>query len=119
MTAYIKVSTLEYPLYSGDLITSESGDYEPVEVTIPEELKDSNKTGWQITPEKINGKWVSRWFIRDKTPEEIEERKRTEARIRARYMRREMPPELLSANTTPQYNADLDNMSGSKPNVIE
>jgi hypothetical protein len=78
MSAYIKLSTGEYPRYIGDIEIDDAGmgDYAPVEWIDPPEAYNINRVIVTEPPVQVDGKWYMVWSVRDATPEEIEDRKK-------------------------------------------
>ena len=81
MSAYIKLSTLEYPRYQGDIRLDhpEIGNdfvcpdtYTPVADTEPPSFDGSTQTIEQVSPVQVDGVWLQTWIIRDLTAEELE-----------------------------------------------
>ena len=87
MTTYIKLSTLEYPRYEGNIrqeypeITEDQtgptfpcpADYAPVQHTPEPEATDTQVVEEQM-PQCIDGVWQQVWLVRDATPEELARR---------------------------------------------
>jgi hypothetical protein len=105
MTAFIKLSTLEYPRHEGDIRLEHPEIGNTFEcpntyalVTLSDKPPYSFKTQvlYEGQPQQINGDWFSTWVLRDKTAQEIEEENK---------LRDSIP------------NVGLDG-SGSAPNVI-
>jgi hypothetical protein len=86
MTAYIKLSTNEYPLYEGNIrldypiISKEltgdmfpyPEDYAPVAWTdMPVVDPKKNEYANLLPPILINNVWTTQWEIKTKTPEEL------------------------------------------------
>ena len=108
MKAYIKLSTLEYPLYQGDIRLEhpEIGEifvcpdtYAEVLHTNPPDVEDCTEIFFPKQPELINGQWTTVWGVRNITPEEIEMAKK------------------LSEQSKSRFKPDI-NKSGSAPDVI-
>ena len=90
MSTYIKLSTLEYPRYEGDIrleypeITEDqTGDTFPCPewawakvIMVPPPQVEDTQTYYEILPPILNddGKYYRRWNVRDLTQEEIEQR---------------------------------------------
>lgn len=79
MSVYIKLSTLEYPRYQGD-IRIEHPDIgenfvcpdtyaEVLELPLPD-INFDNQTCYELPPQKIDGQWTMVWAVRDLTEEE-------------------------------------------------
>lgn len=110
MSAYIKLSTLEYPRHEGDIrlehpeiLESQTGDtfpcpntYAPVQWVDAPEINGETQTRYEVAPVNNNGVWSMVWAVRDLTQEELAGREA-----------------LLNPNKPP----NLD-QSGSQPNVI-
>lgn len=75
MSAYIKLSTLEYPRHVGDIAIDPSGeqDYAHVSFVNPPEINPLTQRYYEIPPIQVDGVWVMQWAVRDLTPEEVEE----------------------------------------------
>lgn len=72
MTAYIKLSTNEYPRHDGDIALDPTGEYAAVQwVDAPDFNRATQRCGEGL-PEQVNGQWRMTWIVRDATPEEIE-----------------------------------------------
>lgn len=69
MSAYIKLSTLEYPFHSGD-IKIES-DYALVQKTDYPEHDLTTQVCEEGPPNQIDGQWFTTWKIRNLTQSEI------------------------------------------------
>jgi hypothetical protein len=77
MTAFINITTLEYPLHVGDLEPAFSGEIENFlipegfaivrEVQPPEHGEDQYVA--EVAPEEIDGVWVQRFEIREVSEE--------------------------------------------------
>ena len=116
--SYLKLDTMEYPLYEGDIrIThreikqTQTGDTFPVpegyafvnETAQPTDINDDQYITI-ATPVQINGEWFQSWTVNTFTPEELE------AIAKVREAERE-------ANKKPvPMSVDVD---GAAPNVIE
>jgi hypothetical protein len=81
MTAYIKLSTREFPLYQGDvrLDHPEIGEeficpdtYAEVAWTEPPSYDPITMRRGYDAPIKVDNKWFASWLVREATPEEIE-----------------------------------------------
>jgi len=86
MSAYIKLSTLEYPRYEGDIrlehpeiLESQSGGafpcpetYAPVTWVDAPEYNPETQTAYELAPINADGVWSMVWFMRDLTQEEID-----------------------------------------------
>lgn len=105
---YLKIDTLEYPLYQGDIrlkhpeIGNEfilpEGYVEVEPVDLP--IKNENQDYIRLAPEKIDGKYFQRIGVRDLTENEIQERKK------------------LMEQFMPKTNTDTT-LSGTPPDVID
>ena len=65
MSAYIKLSTLEYPRHVGDIQIDPAGmaDYAPVEwVDMPSFNPETHRL-WEGAPSQQDGKWVMNWVV--------------------------------------------------------
>ncbi len=78
MTAYIKLSTREYPRHEGDIALDPNGsdDYALVHWQDQPEYDYLTQRCYEIEPIETNGIWSMQWYVRDATPEEIEEAKK-------------------------------------------
>ena len=104
MTAFIKVSTGEYPRHEGDIrlehpeiLESQTGDtfpcpsdYAIVEVTAPPSFNYSTQQVTEGQPEFVDGVWRTTWVVA------------------------EAPPQSFVAEETQK----LNNMTGSAPDVL-
>jgi len=81
MSAYIKLTTLEYPRYQGDIRLEhpEIGDefvcpdtYAYVEDSVIPEFNEALQFLFETAPIQVDGVWQQTWFVRDKTEEELE-----------------------------------------------
>ena len=97
MSAYIKLSTLEYPRYEGDIrlehpdiLESQTGDtfpcpetYAAVQWIEAPEFNVDTQIAYELAPINNNGVWSMAWAVRDLTQEEIDfiaEQKRQQER---------------------------------------
>ena len=110
MSAYIKLSTLEYPRYQGDIrlehpeigaefVCPEA--YAPVEEVSAPEFDYATQTPYQLSPVNTNGVWSMAWAVRDLTVQELEDRRVWEENELKKY-------------PTQQTNVDV---AGSTPDV--
>jgi hypothetical protein len=88
MNAYIKLSTMEYPRYEGDIrleypeiLETQTGDtfpcpadYVPVTALPYPNIDPSVQTAYQIFPQQIDGKWTMVWEVRDITEAELQQK---------------------------------------------
>lgn len=86
MSAYIKLSTLEYPRYEGDIrlehpeiLENQTGDtfpcpatYAPVRWVDAPEYNPETQIIYELAPIVVDGVWSMVWTMRDLTPEEID-----------------------------------------------
>ena len=86
MSAYIKLSTLEYPRYEGDIrlehpdiLESQTGDgfpcpdtYAPVQFVDAPEFNVDTQIAYELAPVNNDGIWSMAWTVRDLTQEEID-----------------------------------------------
>lgn len=74
MSAYIKLSTLEYPLHVGDIAIDPAGadDYAHVEWVDKPAFDRTQQLCVEGAPEKVGDIWRMTWVVRDKTPAELE-----------------------------------------------
>lgn len=86
MSAYIKLSTREYPRHVGDIAIDPAGesDYALVEWVEPPQVQE-NQRYHEGPPENVNGVWKMTWVVVTLTPEQIAEINAEAERIRARY----------------------------------
>jgi hypothetical protein len=84
MSAYIKLSTGEYPRHIGDIHIDPAGmaDYAHVEWVDQPEFDRETQRCPEGRPVEVEGVWHMTWVVRDATPEEIEQAKKwTEPRL--------------------------------------
>ena len=112
MTAYIKLATMEYPRYEGDIrlehpsiLELQTGPtfpcpdtYAPVEHVDAPLPSDVTKIVELAKPQLIGGKWITQWNVRSLTEQEL---------LRQEEYLRMFPP--TTTNLTEQ---------GSDPDVI-
>ena len=72
MTAFIKLSTNEYPRHAGDIALDPTGEYAIVQWVDTPAFDRETQRCVEGTPEQIDGQWRMTWIVRDATPEEIE-----------------------------------------------
>lgn len=72
MTAYIKLSTGEYPRHPGDIALDPGSEYAVVQWVDPPESDFVTQRCYEGPPVNENGAWRMTWIVRDATPEEIE-----------------------------------------------
>jgi len=86
MSAYIKLSTLEYPRYEGDIrlehpeiLDSQTGDtflcpetYALVQFVAEPEFNVDTQIAYELAPINNDGVWSMAWAVRDLTQEEID-----------------------------------------------
>jgi len=74
MSAYIKLSTLDYPRHIGDIEIDAAGmaDYAHVEWRDPPEYDKATQRCGETAPVQENGVWHMVWAVRDATQEEID-----------------------------------------------
>jgi hypothetical protein len=75
MTAYIKLSTNEYPRHVGDIEIDPAGaaDYALVQWVDQPAFDYATQRCQEISPVQENGAWKMAWVVRSATPEEIEQ----------------------------------------------
>jgi hypothetical protein len=73
MTAYIKLSTGEYPRHPGDIALDPKGVYAVVEWVDPPEIDPVTQRCYEGAPINDNGTWRMTWVVRQATQEEIDE----------------------------------------------
>lgn len=73
MTAYIKLSTLEYPRHIGDIQLDAAGmdDYAHVEWVNQPDYDSATQRCGEGVPVQVDGVWRMTWVVRDATAEEI------------------------------------------------
>jgi hypothetical protein len=72
MTAYIKLSTGEYPRHPGDIALDPHSEYAVVEWTDMLAHDPTTQRCYEGQPVNENGAWRMTWIVRDATSEEIE-----------------------------------------------
>jgi len=74
MTAYIKLSTNEYPRHDGDIAIDPAGaaDYEAVQWTEPPVFDGTTQRCLEGSPVQEDGIWKMTWVVREATQEEID-----------------------------------------------
>jgi hypothetical protein len=72
MTAYIKLSTGEYPRHAGDIALDPDSEYSSVEWVDPPEIDPTTQRLYEGSPINDNGTWRMTWIVRDATQEEID-----------------------------------------------
>ena len=89
MSVYIKLSTLEYPRYQGDIRIEypNIGDeficpetYSEVDYISPPEIDIELQYCYEEMPRVLDGKWTMVWGIKDLTEEEKAEREKQKQR---------------------------------------
>jgi len=108
MSAYIKLSTLEYPRHVGDIAIDPDGesDYANVEWVDPPVHDIKTQLCMESTPEQIDGVWRMTWTVRSLTQEEIQNQER---RIELAKKGVFFDPFLMAStiqDTTPPVNED-------------
>jgi hypothetical protein len=114
---YIKLSTLEYPLYEGDIrlehpeITEDQtypdfpipDTYAVVNVPDTPDYDSSKQTIYQSAPEQVNGVWSVQWIIRDLTTEELASMKAAQDFVAQRQAEQEarLKPKNKNSGSTP------------------
>lgn len=85
---YIKLSTMEFPRYVGDIEIDPAGaeDYAPVEYVAPPVIDRNIQRTVTETPVQVDGIWYTNWSVRDLTTEELQDR---EARKQEMIAKRE------------------------------
>lgn len=73
MSAYIKLSTLEYPRHAGDIQLDPAGmaDYAPVEWVEPPSFDPETQRRTQNFPAQQGDKWVMNWVVSPIPEEEM------------------------------------------------
>lgn len=72
MTAYIKLSTLEYPRHIGDIEIDTDKNYAQVEWVDMPEFDKAIQRCYEGVPVEVDGVWRMTWIVRDATQEEID-----------------------------------------------
>ena len=74
MTAYIKLSTNEYPRHDGDIAIDPAGavDYEAVQWTEPPVFDAMAQRCSEGSPVQEDGAWKMTWVVREALQEEID-----------------------------------------------
>ena len=72
MTAYIKLSTNEYPRHIGDIEIDTDKNYALVEWVDPPAYDTKLQRCGEGLPVEIDGKWHMTWVVRDATQAEID-----------------------------------------------
>ena len=72
MTAYINLTTQEYPRHQGDIEINPNDEYTKVEWVDMPEYDAETKRCEEGFPVEVDGIWHMTWIVRDATPEEIE-----------------------------------------------
>lgn len=74
MTAYIKLSTMEYPRHVGDIEIDAIGtsDFAHVTWVEPPEIDFKTQTYYEGAPVQVDDTWHMTWIVRDLTQEEID-----------------------------------------------
>jgi hypothetical protein len=73
MTAYIKLSSLEYPRHIGDIEIDTDKNYAFVEWVDPPTYDTKLQRCGEGWPVEIDGVWYMTWVVRDATQAEIDE----------------------------------------------
>jgi hypothetical protein len=73
MTAYIKISTSEYPRHIGDIEIDPAGmvDYAHVEWVDPPEVDYATQCRFEGPPVLTDNGWQMTWAVRAVTPEDL------------------------------------------------
>ena len=74
MTAYIKLSTNEYPRHDGDIAIDPAGaaDYKNVQWTEPPVFDTTTQRCSEGSPVQEDGIWKMTWVVREASQEEID-----------------------------------------------
>lgn len=75
MSAYIKLSTLEYPRHIGDIEIDSDKNYAHVELVNTPEFDSKIQRCYEGEPIEVDGIWHMTWIVRDATEEEIQQSK--------------------------------------------
>jgi hypothetical protein len=72
MTTYVKLSTMEFPRYNGDIQADPAGaeDYAPVTDTPPPDFNPERETLAYGVPEQRNNVWYVTWVV-NPYPDEV------------------------------------------------
>ena len=93
MSAYIKLSTLEYPRHQGDIRLEHPNigeefvcpeTYAHVEYVEMPEFDNQIQTAYELPPVNTNNVWSMVWAVRDLTTEELADKLRWEEEMRNR-----------------------------------
>lgn len=123
MTQYIKLSTMEYPFFIGDILLeypelknnfSCPDTYAPIEDSVVPEHDAETQKVYSLGPQKIDGKWILTFEIINMTQEEILSYKIMRDESYKNYLEIVSPPSPPLVENT----AELDTIPGDKPNVI-
>jgi hypothetical protein len=72
MTAYIKISTGEYPRHPGDIALDPNSEYVEVVWVDAPEYNFATQRCYEGSPVNEDGIWRMTWIVRDATQEEID-----------------------------------------------
>lgn len=112
MSAYIKLSTLEYPRHEGDIrlehpeiLESQTGDtfpcpdtYALVVTTERPTINPETQLAYEMQPTQVNGIWTMVWAVRDLTSEELQARTDWLAKMEQENLQRELTNETATTN---------------------
>lgn len=73
MTAYINLTTGEYPRHEGDIALDPTGQYALVEWVDPPTFDGATQRCYEGSPVNENGTWRMTWIVRQATQQEIEQ----------------------------------------------
>lgn len=87
MSTYIKLSTLEYPRYEGDIRLEYSeiredqtepdfpcpDTYAKVQQVSPPDIDNTKQRLYELAPIQIDSIWTQQWAVRDLTQQEIDD----------------------------------------------
>jgi hypothetical protein len=72
MTAYINLTTGEYPRHPGDIELAPNDQFAPVEWVDPPPYSFPLQLCYEGPPVNENGIWRTTWIVRDATQEELD-----------------------------------------------
>jgi hypothetical protein len=112
---YIKLATMEWPFFQGDVDLEPPGAYAPLVINRPE-FDDSTHKLVSLTPQEVNGEWRIEFSVEPLTAVDIA----AKAVLTQQY-EQSLEEENEKTRTGPyvgQPNEALNTMSGSVPDVI-
>jgi hypothetical protein len=72
MTAYINLTSNEYPRHIGDIELAPNDTFALVEWVDMPEFDKATQRCYEGLPVEVEGVWHMTWIVRDATPEEID-----------------------------------------------